>query len=119
MTSHEEPSVYYSSIEERFLAREGVDLRRSFQSPGLALHGSIFAFLSGAGLVVKVGTDAAAAAISDHQALPYRPSPAHVSRDWLLVPFNSADAHRWFDFVEQAFEHARALQRGASSGSAS
>ena len=115
MTSHEEPSVYYSSIEERFLAREGVDLRRSFQSPGLAFRGSIFAFLSAAGLVVKVGVDAAADAINRHTALPYRPSAAHLSRDWLLVPFDASDAHRWADFVELAYNHARALKPDAVS----
>ncbi|MCU1405629.1 MAG: hypothetical protein JWQ43_1932 [Glaciihabitans sp.] len=110
MTSHEEPSVYYSSIEERFLAREGVDLRRSFQSPGLAFHGSIFAFLSAAGLVVKVGVDVAAEAIEQRHALPYRPSPAHVSRDWLLVPFDPSDAHRWAEFVDLAYNHVRTLK---------
>lgn len=108
MTNHEEPNVYYASVEAQYLAREGVDLRRSLQSPGLAFHGSIFALYTEAGLVVKVGSDAAASATRQGIARLYRPSPAHVSTAWLLVPFDVEDPHRWAQYVEMAYERARA-----------
>ncbi|WP_213814823.1 hypothetical protein [Glaciihabitans sp. dw_435] len=110
MTSHETPDVYYSSIEERYLAREGVDLRRSLKSPALAFHGSIFALFSDDGLVVKLGRDAVDAAIIVGDGLPYHSSGAHVSADWLLVPFDSNEAHRWAEYVERAYEHSRSLE---------
>jgi TfoX/Sxy family transcriptional regulator of competence genes len=109
MTNHEEPNVYYASLEAQYLAREGVDLRRSLQSPGLAFHGSIFAMYTEAGLVVKVGSDAAASATRQGIARLYRPSAAHVSTAWLLVPFDVEDPHRWAQYVEMAYERARAI----------
>jgi hypothetical protein len=110
MTNHEEPNVYYSSIEAQYLAREGVDLRRSVQSPGLAFHGSIFALYTDAGVVVRVGQDATAAATREGIGSEYRPSPAHVSTPWLLVPFDVSDPHRWAQYVELAYEHARSVK---------
>jgi hypothetical protein len=107
MTSHEEPSVYYASLEGRYLAREGVELRRSFRRPGLAFRGSIFAFFASDGLVVKLGAESVAAAIGAGAGRPYRTSPAHTATSWLLVPFDPADPHRWARLVEQAYDHAR------------
>jgi hypothetical protein len=109
MTNHEEPNVYYSSLESQYLAREGVDLRRSLQSPGLAFHGSIFAMYTPSGLVVRVGEDAAATATRQGIGTSYRPSPAHVSTAWLLVPFDVTDPHRWAQYIELAYERSRSL----------
>ena len=111
MTNHEDPEVYYSSIEERFLARDGVQLGRSFTSPGLAYHDTIFALNSEAGLVVRVGADAAAQAITEEHGLPYRSSRFHVSPSWLLVPFSAEDPQRWAHYVDIAYTYARSHSR--------
>lgn len=110
MTSHETPDVYYASIEEQYLAREGVDLRRSLTSPALAFRGGIFALLSNEGLVVRTGADAAAAAIEAGHGVAYRTGGSNVLDEWVLVPFDPADPHRWAGFVERAYEHARAAK---------
>ncbi len=108
MTSHETPDFYYSSIEEQYLAREGVDLRWSLTRPALAYRDAIFAFYSEQGLVARIGTAAATAAISAGRGIPYRTGKSHVLPAWLLVPFTTGDPHRWADYVELAYNHARA-----------
>jgi hypothetical protein len=108
MTNHEEPSVYYSSLEGRYLARDGVELRRSFRSPALAFHGRIFAFFADGDLVVKLGATAVAASIDVGHGRPYRTSATHISPAWVLVPFTTTDPHRWATYVEQAYQHALA-----------
>jgi hypothetical protein len=108
MTNHEEPSVYYASLEGRYLARDGVELRRSFRSPALAFHGRIFAFFSDGSLVVKLGAASVAASIDAGDGHPYRTSVTHVAPAWVLVPFATVDPHRWAHYVEQAYQHALA-----------
>jgi hypothetical protein len=112
MTNHEEPSVYYASLEGRYLARDGVELRRSFRSPALAFHGRIFAFHSDGSLVVKLGPTPVAAAIDVGHGEPYRTSATHVAPAWVLVPFAASDPHRWAHYVEQAYQHALAQDLG-------
>ncbi len=116
MTSHESPEVYYSSLEEQYLAREGVDLRRSLESPALAYRELIFAFTTAHGLVVRLGVDAAASAVGNGHGSIYETSPEHELREWLLVPFDVADPGRWGQYVARAHEYAHwvvANRRGA------
>jgi hypothetical protein len=109
MTSHEEPSVYYASIEEQFLARPGVTLVRALSRPALALHGKIFAFARRAdALVVKIGTDETATAVAAGEGEPLRMGQSRVMKAWLEVPFDLGDPHRWARYVEQAYENALA-----------
>ena len=109
MTSHETPDVYYGSIEEQYLARTGVELRRSLSRPALAFHDSVFAFMTADGLVVRLGRDATAVAVDADHGSVYQPSgTTRAAGDWLLVPFDSDDPHRWAHYVERAYEHVRA-----------
>ncbi|PRY70594.1 hypothetical protein B0I08_101731 [Glaciihabitans tibetensis] len=107
MTNHEEPSVYYSSLEGRYLAHEGVELVRSLDGPALAFEGSIFAFRRDESLVVKLGADTAASAVTTGHGSAFRSSETHAPPSWILIPFSTADPHRFAHYLERAYEHAR------------
>jgi hypothetical protein len=111
MTNHEEPSVYYSSLEGRFLAHEGVELVRSLDGPALAFEGHIFAFRRDEAVVVRLGSDTASSAIEFGHGVSFRPSEAHTSPTWVLVPFSAGDPERFAHYMERAYENARSLVR--------
>jgi len=111
MTNHEEPSVYYSSLEGRFLAHDGVELVRSLDGPALAFEGSIFAFRRDDALVVRLATDTAASAIDLAHGVSFRTSETHTSPTWVLIPFSTGDPHRFAHYMERAYENARSLVR--------
>lgn len=113
MTNHESPDVYYSSLEEQYLARDGVDLRRSLENAALAYREAIFAFNTARGLVVRLGADATAAAVVAGDGVVYETAPEHELRDWLLVPFDKADPGRWGRYVALAYEHVHLLRLSA------
>jgi hypothetical protein len=111
MTNHEEPSVYYSSLEGRYLAHDGVELVRSLDGPALAFEGSIFAFRRDEALVVRLGADTAASAIESGHGASFHGSEPHTAPSWVSIPFSASDPHRFAHYMERAYENARSLVR--------
>ena len=109
MDAHDSPEVYYSSLEERFLAREGVDLRRSLDGAGLAFDGRIFAFPDrDDAVLVKLTAAEVTAAVAADDGERYRLG-SRVMRAWLRIPFDEANVDRWDRYLERAYEHARGI----------
>lgn len=108
MYQSESPEVYYATLEETYLARDGVDLRRSLNGAGLAFDGRIFAFLDDDVLTVHLGAAGASAAISAGDGERYALG-SRVLRAWLRLPFNEADVGRWERYLEQAYDHSRGI----------
>lgn len=96
------------------MAREGVELRRSLESPALAYREAIFAFATARGLVVRLGADATAAAVLAGDGVVYESSPEHELKDWLLVPFDHDDPGRWARYMALAYEHVHLLRLSAA-----
>jgi hypothetical protein len=111
MTNHEEPSVYYSSLEGRYLAHDGVELVRSLDGPALAFEGSIFAFRRDEELVVRLASDTAAAAIEAGHGVSFRTNETHAPPTWVSIPFSASDPQRFAHYMERAYENARSLIR--------
>jgi predicted HAD superfamily phosphohydrolase len=111
MTNHEEPSVYYSSLEGRFLAHDGVELVRSLEGPALAFEGNIFAFRHSDAVVVRLAAGTAASAIEAGHGSSFRSSETHTPPTWVLVPFSTHDPERFAHYMERAYENARSLVR--------
>jgi hypothetical protein len=111
MTNHEEPSVYYSSLEGRFLAHDGVELVRSLEGPALAFEGSIFAFRRDDAVIVRLAPDTAATAIEAHHGVAFRAIDTHAAPTWVHIPFSVHDPERFAHYMERAYENARSLVR--------
>ncbi len=108
MYQSDSPEVYYATLEETYLARDGVDLRRSLNGAGLAFDGRIFAFLDDDVLTVHLGAAGASAAISAGDGERYALG-SRVLRAWLRLPFDEADVGRWERYLEQAYDHSRGI----------
>lgn len=107
MSQPDLPEVFYSTLEETYLLREGVDLRRSLNGAGLAFDGRIFAFLDDDVLTVHLGSAGAAAAIAAGDGSRYALG-SRVLRAWLRLPFD-AGPERWERYLEQAYDHSRGI----------
>lgn len=109
MEQHDSPDVYYATVEEQFLAREDVDLRRSLNGAGLAYDGRIFAFLdTDDALVVHIGATAVTAAVSAGDGERYALG-SRAMRAWLKIEFDESDVARWERYIEQAYDTARGI----------
>lgn len=100
-------AVFYSTLEETYLARDGVDLRRSLNGAGLAIDGRIFAFLDDDVLTVHLGSAGAGVAIAAGDGDRYTLG-SRVLRAWLRIPFD-AGPERWERYLEQAYDHSRGI----------
>lgn len=103
------PEVYYSSLEEQYLAREGVDLRRSLDGAGLAFDGRIFAFPDrDDAVIVKLTASEVTAAVAAGDGERYRLG-SRAMRAWLRIPFDDDAVDRWDRYVERAYELSRGI----------
>ena len=105
-----DPDIYYSTLEEQFLAREGMDLRRSLNGAGLAFDGRIFAFLdTDDALVVHLGSAAVTAAVDAGDGDRYSLGTKRM-RAWLRLEFDEQDVARWDRYLEQGFANASGIR---------
>lgn len=108
MQQHDSPDVFYSTLEEQFLARADVDLRRSLNGAGLAYDGRIFAFLDDDALIVHIGAAAVTAAIAAADGERYRLG-SKVMRAWLRIEFDESDVARWERYLERGYDTAKGV----------
>jgi YjbR protein len=89
--------VSFDAVLERFAGEPGVEQGTGWRSPGLRVHGKIFAMLVDGELVVKLPADRCAALVAAGDGRPFR-SGGREMREWVVV--GEGD---WVALAEEAY----------------
>lgn len=100
----------FAALVEEFAGSPGVELpgesgRRTFGSETLKVNGSIFAMLTGGGLVVKLPRDRVAALIDSGTGAPFDAGKGRPMKEWLTVVDD--DEGIWLALAREAMDFVR------------
>ena len=100
----------FAGLAEAFAGRAGVELpgvsgTRGFGSQTLKVDKSIFAMVTGGGLVVKLPRDRVEALIAEGTGVPFDGGKGRPMKEWLAVTADDDDA--WLALANEALEFVR------------
>ena len=100
----------FAVLAEAFAGVPGVELpgssgTRGFGSQALKVDKSIFAMVTGGGLVVKLPPDRVEALIAEGTGAPFDGGKGRPMKEWLAVTAEDADA--WLALANEALEFVR------------
>jgi hypothetical protein len=109
-----EPQERFRALVQEFAGHPGVTVpsesgRREFGSSALKVHGSIFAMLTGGGLVVKLPADRVRSLIEAGPGAPFDGGKGTPMKEWLTV--TSADDETWSTLAAEALEFVASRRR--------
>ena len=92
----------FERLAGRFVSEAGVSRGTGFgSSPGLRVHGKIFAMLAGDALVVKLPRDRVDQLVASGAGARFDPGHGRVMKEWVTLPVTRADD--WERLAAEAF----------------
>lgn len=97
----DDPTEFFWTLAEPFLAREGVDTGTLMSFPCLRVNGDFFATCDhrSGELIAKLPTARVRELVDAGDGEPFAPA-GRVFREWVLVP--ERDEQRWNGLIEEA-----------------
>ncbi|MCD2193570.1 TfoX/Sxy family protein [Actinomycetospora endophytica] len=100
-----DPEECFAGVVAALRDRPGVapsdPTRRAFGADALTVHGSIFAMLRDAALVVKLPAPRVSALIAAGDGAPFGAGRGRPMKEWVAVP--AVDPERWLALAEEAW----------------